>query len=210
MVKDDLSPTFELLILSLQKMCHMKLDRKIKIEALESATSDGHKPSLIGHIITTPQEILAKGNGFEWDLRDPTKEKSKSYKNSGVLIFDEFTIMVNTTQGVMNCDKSNLFDSHTGCRLKIQMVAKNIDKMDTFGKSDPYCIFELADGHGKTKTFKEIHRTEIIQHTLNPQFKAFVKTVSDFCDRDYDRRIRVKMFVKHAQKSRFFRPVFVR
>jgi hypothetical protein len=66
--------------------------------------------------------------------------------------------------------------------------------MSCVASADPYCVIHLADGHGKAKTWKEIHRTEVIQHTLNPQFKCFVKTVADFCDRDYDRRIRVKMY----------------
>jgi hypothetical protein len=66
--------------------------------------------------------------------------------------------------------------------------------MDLFGKSDPYCIFLLASGHGRGKTYREVHRTEVQEHTLNPQWNCFVQPIFAFCENDYDRRIRVKMF----------------
>jgi phospholipase/lecithinase/hemolysin len=103
--------------------------------------------------------------------------------------------MVNTTRGVLNTHKSFLFGAgaESQCCLRLQMCAKNVEKMDLFGASDPYCIFYLASGHGKDKTYSEIYRSEVIQNTLNPVWKTVVKSVREFCDNDYDRRIRVKM-----------------
>jgi hypothetical protein len=138
-VKNDLSPVFEPLILSLHKMCHSKFDRKIKIEAMETATSDGHKPVLIGQLLTTPAELMARsgggGNGFEFDLVDPVKAaKSKSYKNSGTILFDSFQVMLNTTKGLQKCWKECLLDGPTQCHIRFQMQGKAIEKMDLFGK----------------------------------------------------------------------------
>jgi len=193
-VRDDLSPSFNLLIISLLKLCHMQMERKIKVEALEIANNDGQKPLLIGQLIVTPAELFEKGTGYEWELLDPArKRKSKSYKHSGILCFDELSVMVNTTKGVLQCDK-RLFNNRTGCRVQFQMQAKHIPKMDLFGLSDPYCVFELQCGHGASKSWREVFRTEVQDNTLNPVWLPRVLNVHDLCEGEVDRKIRVKMY----------------
>jgi hypothetical protein len=123
-VKDDLSPVFPATILSLQKLCHSDLKRRVKIEAMESATSDGHKPLLIGQFIAPMEQLLAKGTSHEWELLEPEKNKKR-----GTLSFNHLHIMVNTTKGVLNTDKPFLYGAPTQCAVRFQMAGKNIEKM---------------------------------------------------------------------------------
>ena len=49
--------------------------------------------------------------------------------------------------------------------IELQFGADNLDKKDTFGKSDPYFTLSKQTAGGK---FVEIYNSEVIKNTLNP------------------------------------------
>ncbi|ESO08587.1 hypothetical protein HELRODRAFT_190776 [Helobdella robusta] len=54
--------------------------------------------------------------------------------------------------------------------LLLQFSAKNLDKKDLLGKSDPYLEFSRRTKEG---TFQLVHRTEVVKNDLNPRWRAF-------------------------------------
>jgi hypothetical protein len=53
--------------------------------------------------------------------------------------------------------------------VKIQLEAKQVDKKDIFGKSDPYFFIFKSTQQG----WSEVFRSEIIKNTLNPTWRQF-------------------------------------
>lgn len=72
--------------------------------------------------------------------------------------------------------------------IELELEAKNLDKKDTFGKSDPFLeIFKQGDD-GK---WVLVHRTEVVKNNLNPVWKKFSVPLQTFCSCDLDRTIKV-------------------
>ncbi|XP_033829980.1 copine-1 isoform X1 [Periophthalmus magnuspinnatus] len=72
--------------------------------------------------------------------------------------------------------------------LQLELEAKNLDKKDTFGKSDPFLeIFKQGDD-GK---WVLVHRTEVVKNNLNPVWKKFCVPLQTLCSGDLDRPLRV-------------------
>ncbi|XP_070574485.1 copine-5-like isoform X2 [Ptychodera flava] len=70
--------------------------------------------------------------------------------------------------------------------VTLQFQAFGLDKMDTFGKSDPYLTFYRTNRDRSTTI---VYRTEIIKKTLNPSWKEFTIPVRMLCANNYDRKI---------------------
>lgn len=73
----------------------------------------------------------------------------------------------------------------------LQFRAEKLDKKDFLGKSDPYLELSRSKGDG---TFVVVHRTEVIQNSLNPRWKPFQIPVQQICNGDYDRAIQISCF----------------
>uniref|UniRef100_A0A4W6CME2 Copine-3 n=1 Tax=Lates calcarifer TaxID=8187 RepID=A0A4W6CME2_LATCA len=72
--------------------------------------------------------------------------------------------------------------------IELELEAKNLDKKDTFGKSDPFLeIFKQGDD-GK---WQLVHRTEVVKNNLNPCWKKFCVPLQTFCSSDLERPLKV-------------------
>ena len=66
-----------------------------------------------------------------------------------------------------------------------------LDKKDTFGKSDPYLIFYKSIGENQ---WSEVHRTEVVQNTLDPIWRRFELSEHNLCNCDRSQRVRVECY----------------
>uniref|UniRef100_A0A672ZSU1 Copine-3 n=1 Tax=Sphaeramia orbicularis TaxID=375764 RepID=A0A672ZSU1_9TELE len=72
--------------------------------------------------------------------------------------------------------------------IELELEAKNLDKKDTFGKSDPFLEFFKQGDDGK---WHLVHRTEVVKNNLNPSWKKFCIPLQTFCSSDLDRPLKV-------------------
>uniref|UniRef100_A0A8C1YJV3 Copine I n=1 Tax=Cyprinus carpio TaxID=7962 RepID=A0A8C1YJV3_CYPCA len=70
----------------------------------------------------------------------------------------------------------------------MEVEAKNLDKKDMFGKSDPFLEFFKQEEDGK---WQLVHRTEVIKNNLNPSWKKFMVSLHTFCSGDLNKPIKV-------------------
>jgi len=73
----------------------------------------------------------------------------------------------------------------------LQFSAKGLDKMDFFGKSDPFLEFSRST---ESNQYILVHRSEVIKNTLNPEWRQFNIKVRALCNGDDDRDIKVDVF----------------
>ncbi|XP_051785230.1 copine-3 isoform X2 [Erpetoichthys calabaricus] len=74
--------------------------------------------------------------------------------------------------------------------VKFEMEARNLDKKDFFGKSDPYLEF-----YKQTETGWQLaHRTEVIKNNLNPVWKPFKINFQSLCGDDMEKPIKVECY----------------
>lgn len=72
--------------------------------------------------------------------------------------------------------------------IVLELEAKNLDKKDTFGKSDPFLEFFKQGDDGK---WVLVHRTEVVKNNLNPVWKKFTVPLQTFCSSDLERPLKV-------------------
>ncbi|OMJ88357.1 hypothetical protein SteCoe_9773 [Stentor coeruleus] len=79
--------------------------------------------------------------------------------------------------GIIKISAKELKNAHE--KVSIRLRAHNVDKMDLFGKSDPYFIFYKQ---GKSEPWTQIYKSETIKNTLDPQWKPFELTFTTLCN----------------------------
>uniref|UniRef100_A0A671YIQ6 Copine-3 n=1 Tax=Sparus aurata TaxID=8175 RepID=A0A671YIQ6_SPAAU len=72
--------------------------------------------------------------------------------------------------------------------IVLELEAKNLDKKDTFGKSDPFLEFFKKGDDGK---WQLVHRTEVVKNNLSPTWRKFTVPLQTFCSSDLDRPLKV-------------------
>uniref|UniRef100_A0A3B5AZK4 Copine-3 n=1 Tax=Stegastes partitus TaxID=144197 RepID=A0A3B5AZK4_9TELE len=72
--------------------------------------------------------------------------------------------------------------------IVLELEAKNLDKKDTFGKSDPFLEFFKQGNDGK---WQLVHRTEVVKNNLSPTWKKFSVPLQTFCSSDLDKTLKV-------------------
>ncbi|XP_077983033.1 copine-8-like [Glandiceps talaboti] len=73
----------------------------------------------------------------------------------------------------------------------MQFKGTRLDKMDFFGKSDPFLVFYRCN---EDMTYTICHKTEVIMKTLNPIWKSFKLSARALCNGDLDRTIKVECY----------------
>jgi len=73
----------------------------------------------------------------------------------------------------------------------LKFSAKGLDKMDFFGKSDPFLEIHRSTDSNQ---YILVHRTEVIKKTLDPQWKQFQLKVRSICNGDDDRDLRMDVY----------------
>ncbi|KAK2821390.1 hypothetical protein Q7C36_020733 [Tachysurus vachellii] len=82
--------------------------------------------------------------------------------------------------------------------IVLETEARNLDKKDLFGKSDPFLEFFKQADDG---TWQLVHRTEVIKNNLNPSWKKFSVSLHTFCSGDLNKPIKVACYDKDEDTS---------
>uniref|UniRef100_A0A8C1BPA6 Copine I n=1 Tax=Cyprinus carpio carpio TaxID=630221 RepID=A0A8C1BPA6_CYPCA len=102
---------------------------------------------------------------------------------------DDFLGGFECTLGQVCTEKSITAEEVKDNRAVVMEVeAKNLDKKDMFGKSDPFLEFFKQEEDGK---WQLVHRTEVIKNNLNPSWKKFMVSLHTFCSGDLNKPIKV-------------------
>ncbi|XP_015671048.1 copine-1 isoform X1 [Protobothrops mucrosquamatus] len=75
--------------------------------------------------------------------------------------------------------------------VSIDVEARNLDKKDFLGKSDPFLEFYKQSDSGK---WQLVYRSEVIKNNLNPSWKKFSVPLQTFCSGDFNRQIKVHCY----------------
>ncbi|XP_014342529.1 copine-1 isoform X2 [Latimeria chalumnae] len=80
----------------------------------------------------------------------------------------------------------------------IEVEARNLDKKDFLGKSDPFLELYKQNDDGK---WQLTYRSEVIKNNLNPCWKTFSVSLQTFCNSDLNKTIKVACFDKDEDTS---------
>jgi len=75
--------------------------------------------------------------------------------------------------------------------LMLKFSGKKLDKMDWFGKSDPFIEILRST---ESNQYILVHRTEVMKNTLNPNWKPFQISVRSLSNGDDDRDLRFDVY----------------
>ncbi|XP_075428682.1 copine-1 isoform X2 [Ascaphus truei] len=82
--------------------------------------------------------------------------------------------------------------------VNFDVEARNLDKKDFLGKSDPFLeFFKQGDGG----TWQLVYRSEVIKNNLNPCWKKFSVPLQTFCGGDFNKPIKVTVSDKDDNSS---------
>ncbi|GAB1285854.1 Copine-1 [Apodemus speciosus] len=88
-------------------------------------------------------------------------------------------------RGTITVSAQELKDSRV---VTMEVEARNLDKKDFLGKSDPFLEF-FRQGDGK---WQLAYRTEVVKNNLNPTWKRFSVSLQHFCGGDLSTPIQVR------------------
>ncbi|XP_063215609.1 copine-8-like isoform X2 [Bacillus rossius redtenbacheri] len=96
----------------------------------------------------------------------------------------------------MPCNKGELIvsvEELSACKdeVTLQFCGRGLDRMDWFGRSDPFLELSKVSEDGD---YRVVFRSEVIKWTLNPTWKPFVLPVRSLCGGDMERSIKVACF----------------
>jgi len=76
--------------------------------------------------------------------------------------------------------------------LSLKLRAKDLTAKDFFGfgKSDPFLTFSRSNEYGQ---WTVVHRTEVIKRNLKPEWQPFTLTISELCNADHNRPIKISV-----------------
>ena len=78
---------------------------------------------------------------------------------------------------------------------RIHFAAKDLDKKDTFGKSDAFMVISKSSPmmNGQM-TFAKVHETNVVKNSLNPSWDSFEISLKTLCNGDYERPIQFDVY----------------
>ena len=79
------------------------------------------------------------------------------------------------------------------------LQGKDLDKKDFFGKSDPF--FEISRVNIESNDFTIVHRSEVIQNSLNPTWRQVELETRRLCNSDFQRTLKVDVYDKDSDGS---------
>lgn len=165
-------------------LCKNDYDRSFMIKYFVQKKNG--KAQLEGEVETTLNEILEHVESkSSFKVTKPGKKKP-----GGSMMFENVDSCIKMNKAVLNSKQSRIFRDDTDEVAMIVMEGRQIEKMDFFGKSDPYITIHALNG----KEWEEVHATEIFHNTLEPHYKPFCINVKDLCGCYYDRPIVFKCF----------------
>jgi hypothetical protein len=76
-------------------------------------------------------------------------------------------------------------------RIRIQLMGYKLASKDTFGKSDPYYDLSKKMGNGQ---WSLVYKSEVIKNNANPKWSGMEKPITEICNGDYDRDLKIEVF----------------
>ncbi|QQP57585.1 Copine VIII, partial [Caligus rogercresseyi] len=76
-------------------------------------------------------------------------------------------------------------------KLHLKFGATKLDNKDTFGKSDPFFIIHKSIS---ATDFMKVYESEWIKNDLNPTWKPFSISLSDLCDGEFNRLLKIDVY----------------
>jgi len=137
---------------------------KFAVYDIDSSSSRLEEHDFLGHIVCSLGEIASA----------QSKGFSREFSTNNSVLLIHFEEQVESNEVV-----------------SFRLTGKGLDKKDFFGKSDPYYeIFRSTEG-GK---FVLVHRSEVIQNTLNPSWVQLTLPAGDLCMADHHRILKFSIW----------------
>ena len=76
-------------------------------------------------------------------------------------------------------------------RVRLQLMGTKLDSKDTFGKSDPYFNMMKKMSNGQ---WSLVYTSEVIKNNANPRWNGMEKPISEICNGEYDRDLKIEIF----------------
>ncbi len=76
----------------------------------------------------------------------------------------------------------------------LHFAAKDLDKKDFLGKSDPFMVISRSASSQVTNQSVPVFKTNIVKNTLKPSWDSFNIPLRDLCNGDYERPLRFEVF----------------
>ena len=74
-------------------------------------------------------------------------------------------------------------------------AAKDLDKKDLFGKSDPFMVISrMSSEIDGERASTQVYSSEVVKKTLNPSWDTFTIPLKDLCNGDLERPILFEIF----------------
>lgn len=143
--------------------------RFVILDVDNSKSSRVSDQEIIGQHECRLAEIVSSGQCYTKPLQNPT---SKLIKSGTISIICE--------------EIHNTLD-----KVSITVSGRHLDKKDWFGKSDPFLVISRSYENGQ---FNPVHKTEVINNSLNPRWRSFDLSVQQLCNGDLDRPLLIEVF----------------
>ena len=126
---------------------------------------------------TNRQDFLGRAEiNLATILTSPGKQISSSLKNGGG---GKITILAEE------------MNSNSQEKIRLQLEAHKLDRMDFLGKSDPYYTLSKKMENGQ---WALVHKSEVIYNNCNPRWPIMDKSANEICNGDYQRELKIEIF----------------
>ncbi|VDO02451.1 unnamed protein product [Rodentolepis nana] len=169
-IQNNLNPNFSR---KLVLQYHFEEQKKLKFAVYD--VDDPIEPlrhqDFLGSCDATLGEIVSVGV-LEKNLTGVPQGNKGSIIRKIKILFNGFSVVV--AEETVTCSDEVTFS----------IGAKNLDKKDIIGLSDPFLAFYRLHENGSATV---VHRTEVIKNTLNPSWSTMVLPVRLLCNGDLNR-----------------------
>eukprot|EP01116_Phalansterium_solitarium_P022497 TRINITY_DN7448_c0_g2_i2.p1 TRINITY_DN7448_c0_g2~~TRINITY_DN7448_c0_g2_i2.p1 ORF type:complete len:3068 (+),score=1338.64 TRINITY_DN7448_c0_g2_i2:167-9370(+) len=116
----------------------------------------------------------------EFPLINERRPKPVDYATSPFLVLDDVQILRESMCPADVADMLKMFDPNDRIKMKIRGI--ELDKVDLYGKSDPYLVISRIDGGSVVP----VHTTEHIDNNCNPDWAHFTIAYKDLVPPNVD------------------------
>jgi hypothetical protein len=191
-----LNPCWTPLILSVDDLCNMQLDRSIMFKCYAPNRMDGR--TLIGECQTSLAKIQSNIGG-RFPIINPEKEKKlgSAYKNSGYFRFNQAELCVNASRAAVRYPgpnvahtKTPIYERLTECVIRLWVRCTSLVYQRSYGViwtrniPDPTLQFHRRQPDG-TWSKDPVFTTEVQYETENPKFNVLVVKLHTLCFGEY-------------------------
>jgi len=191
LIKDENNPVFskpffiDYYFETIQNLRFMVMD-------MDNDDDEWAKNDFIGYIDVTLADIINKSDGHVY--------------SSTLLTSVPPGIEVNNSKAKSFAGDSKIYlkvddKEYSSYKFKFRINGVDLDKKDTFGKSDPYIVIKKENDNGE---MVKIHETPVIKNTLNPTWEPFEMLENEFNDGNRTKPLLFEVFDWNRERSNDF------